>query len=242
MPSRAYQNRILLMDRIERALERARRFPDYQFAVLFLDLDHFKLVNDSLGHLIGDQLLTAFARRLQACVQACDTIARWSVEPTIARLGGDEFTILLEGIKDSGNAILVGERIQKELAKPFNLSGREVFTTASIGITVGGPEYHRPEELLRDADTAMYGAKATGKARHEVFDTTMRARAIARLEMETELRRALEASRVSVVLPTDRDAEYRATDRFRGAICAGSIPTGDSSSRTSSSPPPKRTG
>jgi diguanylate cyclase (GGDEF)-like protein/PAS domain S-box-containing protein len=185
-------NRILLMDRLERALERSRRYPDYQFAVLFLDLDRFKMVNDSLGHLIGDQLLTAFARRLLGCVHACGTIARWSVEPTIARLGGDEFTILLEGIEEPSNAILVGERIQKELTTPFNLSGHEVFTTASIGITVGGPEYERPEDLLRDADTAMYGAKATGKARHEVFDSKMRARAVARLELETELRWALE--------------------------------------------------
>ncbi len=185
-------NRIFLMDRLERALERSRRYPDYQFAVLFLDLDRFKMVNDSLGHLIGDQLLTAFARRLQGCVQACETLARWSAEPTIARLGGDEFTILVEGIEDPNDAIMVGERIQNELATPFNLSGHEVFTTASIGITVGGPDYERPEDLLRDADTAMYGAKATGKARHEVFDSNMRARAIARLELETELRWALE--------------------------------------------------
>jgi diguanylate cyclase (GGDEF)-like protein/PAS domain S-box-containing protein len=185
-------NRILLMDRIGRALERSRRYPDYRFAVLFLDLDRFKMVNDSLGHLIGDQLLTAFARRLQGCLHDCDSIGGWSFEPTIARLGGDEFTILLEDIKESGNAIRVGERIQKELATPFNLGGHDVYVTASIGITLGGPEYDRPEDLLRDADTAMYGAKATGKARHEVFDATMRARAMARLELETELRRALE--------------------------------------------------
>ena len=185
-------NRILLMDRLERAAGRSWRNPDYQFAVLFLDLDRFKLVNDSLGHLIGDQLLTAFARRLQGTLHALNSSIGWSVEPTIARLGGDEFTILLEDIKDPANAIRVGERIQNDLATPFNLSGHQVFTTASVGITLSGPEYERPEDLLRNADTAMYGAKATGKARHEVFDAKMRARAMARLELETELRWALE--------------------------------------------------
>lgn len=176
-------NRALFIDRLEHALERAKRLEDYLFAVIFLDLDRFKIVNDSLGHMVGDQLLLAIASRIKACLRSADTVAR---------LGGDEFTILLEDIKDVSYAKDVANRIQEELMLPFNLSGNEVFTTASIGIALSAIGYDRPEQLLRDADTAMYQAKARGKARYEVFDITMHTSAIALLQLETDLRRAID--------------------------------------------------
>ncbi len=184
-------NRILLLDRITRAIYRARREPETLFAVMFLDLDRFKMINDSLGHLVGDRLLIEFARRLEHSLRATDTVARPLFEHTIARLGGDEFTILLEDIKDVNNAVKVAERIRRELASPITLDGHEVFTTASIGIMVGGAEYDNAEDVLRDADTAMYSAKSRGKARYEVFDAEMRIRAVERLQLETQLRWAL---------------------------------------------------
>jgi len=176
-------NRILFMDRLGRSVERAKYRKGYLFAVFFLDLDRFKVVNDSLGHLIGDQLLVATARRLQGCLHTGDTIAR---------LGGDEFSILLDDIREVSDATRIAERIQRQLALPFNINGHEVFTTASIGIALSSTGYERPEDLLRDADTAMYRAKALGKARYEVFDSAMRERAVARLQLETDLRRAME--------------------------------------------------
>ena len=176
-------NRVLFMDQLGRALERAKYIKGYQFAVFFLDLDRFKLVNDSLGHLTGDQLLIAAARRLKSCLHSGDIVAR---------LGGDEFAILLQHIKHVTDATTVAERIQKALSQPFNLNGQEVYSSASIGIALSESGYGRPEDLLRDADTAMYRAKALGKARCEMFDTEMRDRAVARLRLETDLRRALE--------------------------------------------------
>jgi diguanylate cyclase (GGDEF)-like protein/PAS domain S-box-containing protein len=185
-------NRILFLDRLGRVLERAKRHPDCQWAVLFLDLDRFKVINDSLGHTVGDQLLVGIARRLEGCLRSADTVARCHGDHTIARLGGDEFTILLDDIKDIANATQVAERILRELGYPFILNGHEVFASASIGIVPGTADYDRPEDLLRDADTAMYSAKAQGKARYQVFNATMRDQAIARLELETDLRRAVE--------------------------------------------------
>jgi diguanylate cyclase (GGDEF)-like protein/PAS domain S-box-containing protein len=184
-------NRILFLDRLGRALERRRRHGAL-YAVLFIDLDRFKLVNDSLGHLVGDQLLIAIARRLQHCLRSNDSCSRFATDHTIARLGGDEFTILLDDIKQVGDAMRVAERVQKTLALPFNLDGHEVFTSASLGIAVGAREYDSAEAVLRDADTALYRAKALGKARYEVFDVEMRDRAVARLRLDTDLRRAIE--------------------------------------------------
>jgi len=191
-PLTGLPNRILFMDRLGRSIERARRHGDYVFAVLSLDLDRFKLVNDSLGHLLGDQLLIAIAQRLESCLRSADTVARFGADHTIARLGGDEFTILLEDITHVSDAIRVAERLQKNLSLPFELDGREVFSSASIGIATSETGYDQPEDLLRDADTAMYRAKVLGKARCEVFDTEMRDQAVARLELETDLRRAVE--------------------------------------------------
>jgi diguanylate cyclase (GGDEF)-like protein len=176
-------NRALFTDHLQLALARAKRHEDYRFAVLFLDLDRFKVVNDSLGHVVGDKLLVGVARRLETAVRPGDTVSR---------LGGDEFTILLDDLGDAGEAEAVAGRLLRELAMPYNLGGHEVFVNVSIGVAVGSTDYTRPEDLLRDADTAMYRAKQLGKARYEVFDQGMHARAMDRLELERDLRRAVE--------------------------------------------------
>jgi len=177
-------NRALFTDRLKLSLARAKRRDDYRFSVLFLDLDRFKTINDSLGHLVGDQLLIGIARRLESCVRTGDTVAR---------LGGDEFTILLDDVgEDPGDVIRLTERVKKELAQPFNLGGHEVFTSVSIGIAPSTTGYERSDDILRDADTAMYRAKSLGKARHVIFDGEMHASAVNLLQMETDLRRAIE--------------------------------------------------
>jgi diguanylate cyclase (GGDEF)-like protein len=175
-------NRALFIDRLGHALERARR-RSQPFALLLLDLDRFKNVNNSLGHAAGDRLLAAAARRLADSVRPGDTVSR---------LGGDEFTILLEAIAGPDDPVRVAERVQYDLAAPFELDGHEVVTAASIGIVLWSPGYFRPEEVLRDADIAMYRAKALGRARHQVFDASMHAHAVTVLRTEMELRRALE--------------------------------------------------
>ncbi|AVH64397.1 GGDEF domain-containing response regulator [Nostoc sp. 'Peltigera membranacea cyanobiont' 213] len=176
-------NRVLFIRRLENALNRAKQESSYQFALLFLDCDRFKVINDSLGHLVGDELLIAIARRLQACLIPIDTIAR---------LGGDEFGILLENITDINIAIQVAEQILQQLSLAFNLSRYEVFMNASIGISWGNKDYERPEYLLRDADTAMYRAKAQGRGKYHVFNPAMHREAIQLLELENDLRRAVE--------------------------------------------------
>jgi diguanylate cyclase (GGDEF)-like protein/PAS domain S-box-containing protein len=185
-------NRILFMERLDRALERAKRHKDSMFAVLFLDLDRFKVINDSLGHDVGDQLLIGLARRLATSLRSSDTVARLGGMPIMARLGGDEFTVLLDEIHNVSDATCVAERLQQQLDAPFTIGGHEVFTTASIGIALSATGYDRPEDILRDAETAMYRAKNRGKACHEVFDTAMYARAVALLQVEIDLRRAVE--------------------------------------------------
>jgi diguanylate cyclase (GGDEF)-like protein len=176
-------NRVLFVERLKQALDRFKQQPEYKFAVLFLDCDRFKVVNDSLGHVVGDQLLIAVARRLASCLRPSDTLAR---------LGGDEYTILLENIKESSDATRIAEQLQQQLTIPFQLNEHEVFINASIGIVADPTDYDQPEHLLRDADTAMYRAKELGKARYQVFDERMHHRALASLQMETDLRRALE--------------------------------------------------
>jgi diguanylate cyclase (GGDEF)-like protein len=176
-------NRTLLTENLKFVIERAKNQEDYQFAVLFLDLDRFKNVNDSLGHSIGDQLLIAMARRLESCIREADIVAR---------LGGDEFAVLLDGIPNGTEATNMAQRIQQKLSSSFNLSGHEVFTSTSIGIALSSTGYDHPENMLRDADTAMYRAKAQGKACYEVFDKGMHTHAVYLLQMENDLRRALD--------------------------------------------------
>ncbi|MFC1853858.1 putative bifunctional diguanylate cyclase/phosphodiesterase [candidate division CSSED10-310 bacterium] len=176
-------NRALFMDRLEVSFERSKRHPEYIFAVLFLDVDRFKVINDSLGHFRGDQLLIAMARRLETLVFSRDTVAR---------PGGDEFTLLLDDITDISKATRRADIILHELSKPFNLKGHEVFITVSIGIALSVTGYDQAEDILRDADTAMYRAKAQGRARHLLFDKDMHAHAVALLQLETDLRRATE--------------------------------------------------
>jgi diguanylate cyclase (GGDEF)-like protein/PAS domain S-box-containing protein len=176
-------NRALFMDHLKLATDRAKRREAYHFAVLFMDLDRFKTINDSLGHMVGDQLLVAIARRLEKCLRPGDTVAR---------LGGDEFTILLEEIGDLSEAIQVADRVQEEMSLPFTLSGHEVYTTVSIGVAPSMIGYTKPQDILRDADTAMYCAKSSGKARYEMFDQAMHAQAVDLLRLETDLRRAID--------------------------------------------------
>ena len=182
-------NRALFIDHLKLAVNHCRRRKGYLFAVLFIDLDRFKVINDSLGHMVGDELLIAIARRLEICLRDGDTIAR---------LGGDEFTILLDGIKDYGDAQRVAERVQELLEQPFGLSGRELFVTASIGIKYSRGGDEQPEDLLRDADTAMYCAKALGKAQYQVFDARMHTQALTLLQIESDLRRAIDREEFQV--------------------------------------------
>lgn len=160
-----------------------------RFAILYLDLDRFKVINDSLGHLVGDELLIAVSRRLESCLRA---------EDALARLGGDEFAILLQTVRDEQQANVIAFQIQEALSKPIIVAGREVFTSASIGICFGTAEHANPDEIMRDADTAMYHAKAHGKARHEMFDADMHARTRDRLDLENDLRHAVSSQQFEV--------------------------------------------
>lgn len=182
-------NRAYFLDSLERAVARVQRRPDKTIALLFLDLDRFKQINDSLGHLAGDRVLTAIARRLHSCLRPGDILAR---------LGGDEFAVLLDDLRDSTDATRVAERMQEALHAPLRNGLSEVVVTASIGIAFGGAELQGHEELLRDADLAMYRAKASGKARFEIFDKDSRATERARHELEHDLRRALERGELRV--------------------------------------------
>jgi diguanylate cyclase (GGDEF)-like protein len=184
-------NRVLFMDRLNQALAKGAA-GDRDFAVFFLDVDRFKVINDSLGHLAGDELLTGIARRLELSLRCTDTVARFSGECTLARLGGDEFTVLLAGIRNVVDARAVAERLAAAVSKPFQLQGREVAVSVSIGLVMADPRYDRAEDMVRDADTAMYRAKDLGKARCEVFDTSMLAAAEERLLIESDLRRAID--------------------------------------------------
>jgi diguanylate cyclase (GGDEF)-like protein/PAS domain S-box-containing protein len=176
-------NRSLLTERLELAINRSRRFESYQYAVLFLDLDRFKVINDSLGHLVGDHLLTLVAQKLQEHIRDIDLVAR---------LGGDEFVILLEDVTGIEKAIQVTERILEDLQSPLYINETEVVISTSVGIVLGTQSYHQPSTLIRDADIAMYRAKAEGRGSYKVFDVEMHTQAVNRLTLETDLRKALE--------------------------------------------------
>jgi PAS domain S-box-containing protein len=200
-------NRALFLDRLQRAVTLSRRHSDFRFAVMFIDIDEFKVFNDSLGHPAGDALLIQIAQRLTASLRGADIVSRprpgEPAEPTVgestlARPGGDEFTVLLEELHDPSDTIRVAERIQQRLAIPFDLNGQEIVLTVSIGIAFSGNAGAEAQDVLRDAEIAMYRAKSTGKARCEVFDHAMHAGAIKRLQLETDLRKALELNQFRV--------------------------------------------
>ncbi len=204
-------NRTLLLQRLEQAMQRYIANPEEQFAVLFIDLDRFKVINDSVGHLVGDDLLFQVGGRIRACLKTRDVVAR---------LGGDEFAVLLEGIVDTDKAALIAERIISELQTPFRLGTKEIFTSASIGIALSGPHYRQPEELLRDADAAMYNAKDGGRHRAAMFDDRLRREALSLLDMESDLRHALSRNEFEpfyqpiVELSNGRVAGYEALLRW----------------------------
>ncbi|HXM66635.1 MAG TPA: EAL domain-containing protein [Candidatus Acidoferrum sp.] len=190
-------NRRLFLDRLQHLFSRAQRSPDRQYAVLFVDLDHFKTVNETMSPAMGDQVIIEMGQRLAGCLRDQDTVSRPQdrlplKSAVLSRMGGDEFTILLEGVVDPSDAMRAGKRILAAVAEPFLVNGREVRTTASVGIALGTTAYARADELLQDADVAMRRAKAMGGARCEVFDEAMHTRAVNRLKLEAELREAME--------------------------------------------------
>ena len=194
-------NRALFLDRLQRTIAVSHRHSDFRFAVLFIDIDEFKMFNDSLGHSAGDDLLIQIAQRLAACLRGADTVSRPRPgntaqtpvgDSTLARPGGDEFVILVEELRDPSDAIRMSERIQKRLAVPFNVNNHEVVISASVGIVFSGSTSTQASDVLRDAEIAMYRAKRAGKARCEVFDSAMQAGAVKRLQLETDLRKGLE--------------------------------------------------
>jgi len=198
-------NRAVFAEGLGRRLDECkRRGPGNGFAVLYLDLDRFKIVNDSLGHMVGDELLIAASRRLESCLRQGDALAR---------MGGDEFAIFLNGLTDDAQANAIACRIQDALSEPFSIAGREVFTSASIGIAFAPGHYCNPDEIMRDADTAMYHAKSRGKSRHEVFDAAMHARVRDRLSLENDLRRA--------VAGNDFEVHYQPIVALTTGMCVG---------------------
>ncbi len=205
-------NRALFTDRAGQSLARSRRSEEARFALLLMDLDRFKVVNDSLGHQAGDRVLQGIAQRLKGCLRPADTVSR---------LGGDEFALLIEDVREGRDALLFAERLHKALLEPFTLEGQEVFTAASIGVALGTPAYENAEELLRDADTALNRAKAQGKSRSVLFDPTMHQSAVALFQMETDLRRAVENGQFHVYyqpivsLKTGRTAGFEALVRWQ---------------------------
>ena len=188
-------NRSLFLDRLQRAFIHSMRHPEYKFAILFIDVDDFKKFNDSFGYAAGDAVIVELASRLASSLRRHQAVSRLALMPhgddTLARLGGDEFAVLLDDIKDPSDAIRVANRIQDAVGVPFAFNGQEVFASASIGVVLSSTDRDRAEDLLRDADIARYRAKAAGKARCEVFDAEMHARAVGRLRLERELRAAM---------------------------------------------------
>jgi PAS domain S-box-containing protein len=200
-------NRRSFVECLQRAFDRARKAPNYKFAVLFVDIDAFKFINDSMGHDVGDQMIVEIARRLGRSLRFDDTVSRnartdsvsdFESHGALARLGGDEFTILVGGIDHPGDALRVANRIQTELSVPVKLTGHEFFPSASIGISVSMTSHSSAADMLRDAGTAMYRAKALGKGRCEIFDSAMHTQAVKCLKVETDLRKALDRHELEV--------------------------------------------
>ena len=224
-------NRALLCDRLQQAIQRSKRHTDYHYAVLFLDFDRFKTINDSFGHDVGDLLLQEIAQRLQATVRSGDSLSREAREHTTARLGGDEFVVLLDNLASPQDATVVAERLLEDFAEPYQLGPHKVYSTASIGIVTGARPSDSAEDVLRDADTAMYEAKLAGRGRYMVFDASMRQRVQNRLNLENDLRQALESNELFlmyqpiVCLQTGRIESFEALVRWqhsgRGLISPG---------------------
>ncbi|MDN5926197.1 MAG: EAL domain-containing protein [Hyphomicrobiales bacterium] len=195
-PLTGLPNRALFLDRLNQSIAHMGRNAGSQFAVLFIDLDRFKIVNDSLGHLAGDNLIIQVSDRLKGALRHGEAAVGLTIDmpssSTLARLGGDEFTILLTDIDDPSDAVRVAKRVEEALNLPFAIDGQEVYTSASIGIASSASGYETADAILRDADLAMYRAKALGKARCELFDQKMHQEAMKRLALETDLRRALQ--------------------------------------------------
>jgi diguanylate cyclase (GGDEF)-like protein/PAS domain S-box-containing protein len=218
-------NRALFVNRLEHLFRRAERMPGHgqPFAVLYFDVDRFKGVNDSFGHHAGDDLLVEIARRLERSLRPGDTLAR---------LGGDDFAILLEDLRTGTDATRVAERIQQNLIAPFSVEGTEVFCSASIGIALGPGGYGQPQEMLRDANTAMYRAKSNGRAGHQIFDADMHKRAVSQLRIETDLRRALERQEFIVYYQPIVDLGTRKLTGFEALVrwkhpTRGLVPPGE---------------
>ena len=223
-------NRVLFLDRLGRAIAASRRHAEFKFAVLFIDIDGFKVFNDSLGHTAGDGLLIQVAQRLTTCLRRVDTVSRAQLNPnpepivgesTLARPGADEFAVLTEDLRDPSDAIRVAERIQEKISLPFDVDGHEIVITASIGIAFSSGDYTDAQDVLRDAEIAMYRAKHTGKAHCEVFDNAMHADARKRLQLETDLRKALELHEFRVYyqpivcLQTEQIVGFEALSRWQ---------------------------
>ncbi len=204
-------NRTKFNELLSEAIKNSQRLSSSRFAVLFLDLDRFKVINDSLGHFLGDKLLKTVSERLKKHVRPHDVVARF---------GGDEFTVLLNNIKEPRNVIEISERLQREISVPFKIDGHEIFTSVSIGITFFDSRYERSEDILRDADTAMYQAKVDGKARCKVFEPQMHATNLNLLQIENDLRRAIERNEFKVYyqpivnFETNRVSEFEALIRW----------------------------
>jgi diguanylate cyclase (GGDEF)-like protein/PAS domain S-box-containing protein len=195
-------NRLLFLNRLQHLFDQAQRSPERQYAVLFVDLDAFKVFNDTMGPAAGDQVIVEISHRLETCLRHDDTVSR-SHEPLpanaiLSRMGGDEFTVLLEGVTDPSDAMRAAKRILSAIAEPLLVEGREVRTSASVGIALSTPEHQRAEELLQEADVAMRRAKAMGGSRCEMFDAAMHTRAVNRLKLEKELREAIEKNQFRV--------------------------------------------
>lgn len=202
-------NRMEFMQHLRQAIKRSQQSEESRFAVLFLDLDRFKVINDSLGHIVGDKLLVAIAERLKSTLRPGDVVAR---------LGGDEFTILLNRTGVRADVINVVERLQQRIAEPFSIDGFEVFTTASVGIILSDGAVREPEEYLRDADSAMYRAKEGGAARYEIFDREMHVKNLTLLQVETDLRHAVERNEFEVLYQPIVDLESFAISEFEALI------------------------